>query len=191
MKIFSSQKIKISKICLYALRQLKRFFNPSQMRLLLDSYFYSVLYYNSVVWLTPSLKSDLKHDLLAVSAWALRSCMMNPQCEVSFINVHKLNKKCTPQQIMLYQISINLYKTLNYTTCLPPTEVIRVIEQIISTRRQVLFETFCSNRSKIGMNANENKFYHINKQIPLANLNLNFEAYKRLMKIKFLLFGNT
>ena len=161
------------------------------MRLLLDTYFYSVLYYNSVIWLTPSLKSEMKHDLLAISSWALRSCMMNPQCEISFINVHRHNKKCTPKQVMLYQISLNLYKTFNFTNNVPPTEVIRVFEQMISTRRQVLFESFRSNRSKIGMNANENKFYHINKQIPLATLNFSFMAFKRVMKLKFLKFGKT
>ena len=120
----------------------------------------------------------MKHDLLAISSWALRSCMMNPQCEISFINVHRHNKKCTPEQIMLYQISLNLYKTLNFSNNEPPTEVIRVFEQMISTRRQILFESFRSNRSKIGMNANENKFYHINKQIPLTTLNLSFVAFK-------------
>ena len=33
------------------------------MKSLKDSNFYSVLYYNSVIWLTPNLKSDLKHNL--------------------------------------------------------------------------------------------------------------------------------
>ena len=45
-----------AKMALYALRQIKNFFTPSQMRLLLDSNFYSILYYNATVWLTPSLK---------------------------------------------------------------------------------------------------------------------------------------
>ena len=75
---------------------------------------------------------------------------------------------------MLYKISLNLYKTLNFTNIELPTEVIRVFEQMISTRRQILFESFRSNRSKIGMNSNENKFYHINKQIPLATPKLKF-----------------
>ena len=33
---------------LFALRLLRKFFNDQEMRLLLDSYFYSVLYYNAV-----------------------------------------------------------------------------------------------------------------------------------------------
>ena len=44
-----------SKKKLFALRLLKRCFAPSQMRVLLDSQFYSALYYNSVIWLTTEL----------------------------------------------------------------------------------------------------------------------------------------
>ena len=78
------------------------------------SKFYSILYYNAVVWLTPDLKSESKHDLLSVSALALRSCLYLAHCnEISFINIHKLHKKCTPEQITNYQLSLNLYKTIN------------------------------------------------------------------------------
>ena len=66
-----------AKKALFALRLLRKFFNDKEMRLLLDSYFYSVLYYNAVVWLTPELSSTLKQHLLSVSANALRSCMMS------------------------------------------------------------------------------------------------------------------
>ena len=40
---------------LFALRLLRKFFSDQEMHLLLDSNFYSVLYYNSVLWLTPEL----------------------------------------------------------------------------------------------------------------------------------------
>ena len=180
-----------AKKALYALRQIKNFFTPSQMRLLLDSNFYSVLYYNATVWLTPSLRSDLKHDLLTVSALALRCCMPNHQSEISFINVHKLNCKCTPEQIMLYQIALNLYKIVNFNNHTPSTEVITVLEKTVNTRSQVLFEILRTNVTRIGTNSIENKLYHINKVIPLDNLNMPFVAFKRLMKIRFLKFGKT
>ena len=66
-----------AKIALYALRLLKRYFTPNQMRILLDSHFYSVLYYNAVIWLTPSLSSDVKQNLLSISANVLRNCLMH------------------------------------------------------------------------------------------------------------------
>ena len=61
---------------LYALRLLKKFFSQEQMRLLLDSQFYSVLFYNSVIWLTPELNAPMKQNLLSISASALRICVL-------------------------------------------------------------------------------------------------------------------
>ena len=57
-----------AKKALFALRLLKKYFSPPEMRLLLDSNFYSILYYNAVIWLTPNLKSESKQSLLSVSA---------------------------------------------------------------------------------------------------------------------------
>ena len=77
---------------LFALRLLSRFFNNNQMRTLLDAHFYSVLYYNAVIWLTPTLASDLKHSLLSISANALRSCLMFKGFDISFDFIHKIQK---------------------------------------------------------------------------------------------------
>ena len=75
-----------AKKTLYALRMLRKFFNDQEMRLLLDSNFYSVLYYNSVLWLTPELSSVLKQSLLSISANALRSCMLLSKLPFSYTN---------------------------------------------------------------------------------------------------------
>ena len=54
-----------------------------------------------------------------------------------------------------------------------------------------MFETFKSNRNKIGMNTISNKFFHISKLIKLDFLNLGFVHFKKLMKIQFLKNGRT
>ena len=54
-----------------------------------------------------------------------------------------------------------------------------------------MFERHKGNKSKIGMNMNENKFYPLNKLIIMDNLSWSFARFKKQMKIKFLLFGNT
>ena len=158
------------------------------MRILLDANFYSILYYNSVVWLTPNLSSEMKQSLLSVSANALRSCL-NLDYDLSFENVHKISKKCTPKQVTLYQISLNLYITLNVPFL--RTETITVLEQSVFTRRQTNFEILRANLTKIGMNTLANKFYHITKMIGLDKLNLSFVHYKKIMKIQFLKYGRT
>ena len=185
--------IQKAKRSLFALRVLKPFFNKAKMRILLESNFYSVLYYNSSIWLTPDLSAACKQDFLSVSALALRSCLGNYQCDISFLNLHKNNNKCTPAQITMYHLSLNLYRTLNenVTVNSPSTELIRLLEQVVITRRQVMFELFKTNKSKIGMNANENKLYHINKLIVMDKLNWSLPRFKKHMKIQFLTFGNT
>ena len=105
--------------------------------LLLDANFYSILYYNAVIWLTPNISCDAKHDLLSISSNALRSCLMYDGFNISFEKIH--NQKCTPSQIILYQIAINLYKAINFEKC-PTFEQINLLEQIVCGSRQLKFE---------------------------------------------------
>ena len=73
--IHIASAISKAKKSLFAIKQLKKYLNSIEMRTLLDSYFYSVLYYNANIWLTPDLNSVMKHDLLAISANGLRACI--------------------------------------------------------------------------------------------------------------------
>ena len=140
-------------------------FNDQEMRLLLDSNFYSVLYYNSVLWLTPGLSAVLQQSLLSISANALRSCMLSFNSEISFENIHKKCKKCKPTQIMFYQTSLQLHKSINeiYDYC--TSEHATLLNNIVCTRRQLKFEITRNNRGKIGMNTFSNKFYHVSLNI--------------------------
>ena len=65
------------------------------------------------------------------------------------------------------------------------------MDNVVCTRRQVMFELHRNNRTKIGMNAIENKLYHINKLIVMDKLVWSYPLYKKQMKIQFLKFGNT
>ena len=122
------------------------------MRMLLDSNFYSILNYNAVLWLTPELSSVMKQALLSISANVLRSCMMSRNSDISFVTIHTLCKKCTPTQIMSYQSSLQLHKSLTklYESC--TTEHATLLNNIVFTGRQLNFEIIRYNRSKIGMN---------------------------------------
>ena len=133
----------------------------------------------------------MKHDLLAISANGLRSSMSINTLDLSFENLHLLNKKCTPNQIMLYQLSMSLHKIYNIDSWHLNFETITVIDQMILSSRQVNFQILRNNRRKIGLNTTANKIYHLNNQIGLERLNLNFAHFKKLSKIQFLKYGNT
>ena len=110
------------------------------MRVLLDSHFYSVLYFNSVIWLTPEITTPMKQSLLSISANALRCCIEFGN--VSFDNVLKICAKCTPSQIMMYQAALKLHKiTTSIFEEEITTENVRVLNQMVSTSRQASFQT--------------------------------------------------
>ena len=152
----------------------------------IDSYFQSVLYYNASIWLTPELSATCKHDLLSVSSYALRTCFANNAYDISFVNLHKHNKKCTPNQIMMYLLSLNLYASLSKNFTVPSNQMVRLLDQIICTSRQTMFELRKANNTKIGKNMKENKFYPLNKLILMDNLSWSFARFKKQMKINFL-----
>ena len=99
--------------------------------------------------------------------------------------------KCNPNQIMLYQISLLLFKTVNENSLTPTRSFVGLMNQAVCSGRQVMFELHRVNRTKIGMNSLENKLYHINKLIVMDKLNWSFPLFKKHMKIQFLKFGNT
>ena len=128
-------------------------------------------------------------QLLSISACALRSCLMNFNSMISFEKIHEQNKKCTPAQIMAYQAALKLHKTLNFV--LPNFEIVTVLDQMILSSRQTMFQILRNNSTKIGMNTTANKLYQITKMIPLSSLLFTFVHYKKLMKIIFLKCGKT
>ena len=98
----------------------------------------------------------MKHDLLAISANGLRACMSVNTYDLSFERLHVLNKKCTPSQIMLYQLSLSLHKLYNVNSCLLDFETVTVIDQMILTSRQINFQILRNNTRKIGLNTTAN-----------------------------------
>ena len=161
------------------------------MRQLLDSNFYSILYYNSSIWLNHFLSPEFKQKLLSISANALRSCLKNKAFGVSFVNVHRISKKCTPTQILLYNQAIQLHKTVNHKDFPSTLDDVTLVDQTVCTSRQLRFKIFRNNKLKVGLNMPTNKLYCISDMVSYDMLNLGFTHFKKLAKIQFLKFGKT
>ena len=74
---------------------------------------YSILYYNCEVWLLPSLSRVLKQHVLSASANALRMLNGVSDLRLSYEQLHKIQKRANPQDVMRYKLSIQLYKIFN------------------------------------------------------------------------------
>ena len=114
---------------------------------------------------------------------------MHEGIDIKFENLHKLHKKCTPTQIMYYQLALNLHKTLKHEETDLNFEIITVLDQMVCTGRQIKFQIFRNSNCKIGSNTTANKFFHLNGVIGLDLLNLKRVHIKKIAKIQFLKYG--
>ena len=165
---------------LYAIKLLTKYFNSPEIKMLLNSYFYSTLYYNSQIWLSNNLDQNSKQTLLSASAKALRLTRPLGTRILSFEELHKISKQSTPAQVALFKLSIELYKLYNSENA--SMNHTRLATQIIVGRRQNFFMCFRQNNYKIGLNSLVNKFFYLNGKIPLDLLNLNLSGFKYKMK---------
>ena len=116
---------------------------------------------------------------------------MHEGFDVSFDNLHKIHKKCTPNQIMNYQLALNLHKTLNHNEGDLTFKIITVLDQMVCTRRQIKFQIFRNSNCKIGFNTTANKFFYLNDKIGFELLNLTKVHFKKIAKIQFLKYGKS
>ena len=108
-----AQTIKKTESALHCMRQIKYFFTPSELMQIITSNVYSILYYNSEIWNIPSLHNEAKQKLLSTSAGALKICTPTYHDRMSYVDLHTLNKRATPEQMCLYKSSILIYKLIN------------------------------------------------------------------------------
>ena len=111
-----AQSIRKAKSAVYAIKQIRKFFTRTELRQLLTSNFYSILYYNCEIWLQPGLNSNLKSQLLSASAKALQICDSKTDVGISFEQLHLVHKRANPQKMMTYRLALQLFKIHNSTT---------------------------------------------------------------------------
>ena len=173
---------------LNAIKLTKNFFNKQELLQLVTSNFFSVLYYNSEIWHLPSLNNNLKTKLMSVSARALKVCMYYPDPLISYERIHSINKRAPPNDMMKYNLGIQLYKLYNSKE--HSLEWIHLNHNQILTSRQTHFEILKSNSLKVGLNALANRFAYINGKIELGWLNLSYETFKVKCKNLFIIKTN-
>ena len=182
-----SNTIAKSNKAICALKLIKRYMFPHEMKQLLISNYYSILYYNSQIWLSHALCHESKQQLLSASANALRSCINLRNPFISFEAIHKHFKQPTPVQIGNYAMSLLLFGIYNAIEQTP--DWLSFTTQIIMTGRQRNFDILRSNNFKIGLNILPNKLYSIRNSVSLDYLDLPYHQYKTKMKLLFKPFG--
>jgi hypothetical protein len=176
--------VKKSTKALHAIRLIRPYFSFSELRSLITSNFYSILYYNSEVWHLPTLNPVSKNHLLAASANALKLCTPNYDRTMSFETLHVLNGRANPTNLMKYKHAILLYKIYNRGE--PPKDWLALNFNQVLPRRQTYFAAIKDQNFKIGSNILSNRLTTLNHKIPLQWLNLSIDTFKVKCKTLFL-----
>ena len=169
---------------LNAIKIIRKYFNTKELLQILTSNYYSILYYNSEVWMLKNLNSYLKRSLLSASANALKMALHYPKRNINYKELHRITKRATPEMLSMYKLALLLFKV--YNDCWPLDEWIQLNENQYFTSRQTFFKTNTNNRLICGINALNNRLHHLNGLIKLDHLNLNYDKYKIVCKNQFM-----
>ena len=173
-----------SKKALHAISMIKKYFTKSQLLSLITACYYSVLYFNSEIWLLPTLGPLLKQKLLAASAAPLKSITHAYDRSMSYDQLHFINQRATPTQITTYKHALLLHKTYNENS-MSINWVNMFFNQQFNARSNTV-KFFNTSRYKIGNNVLGNRFVHLNNKIEFNWLNEPTNTFKILAKRKFL-----
>jgi hypothetical protein len=177
--------IKKSTRNLHAIKIISKYFNNEELKTLLTSNFYTVLYYNSEIWHLPSLNPYLKGLLLSASSKALKICTPSYNLSMSYNDLHVINNRATPDNFCLYKHSLLLHSLFNKQQ--PPIDWIQINFNQNLNNRNLNFEIYSNSNYKVGKNNKvSSRLACINSKIPLDWLNKEINGYKILCKEKFL-----
>jgi hypothetical protein len=92
---------------------IRKHFNTRELVQILTSNFFSILYYNSEVWMLNNLNASLKRSLLSTSANALKMAVCYPKHNINY----KLTQteRATPEMFSVHKLSLLLFKLYNET----------------------------------------------------------------------------
>ena len=91
--------------------------------------------------------------------------MFYPDPMILYANIHIMNQRATPDSMLLYRMSIQLFKL--YNTNVHSLEWISLNWNQILTSRQSKFAILKTNVKKVGLNILSNRLSALNNKIPL------------------------
>ena len=168
----------------HAINLIRKYFTSSELKGLLTSNYFSILYYNSEIWHLPSLKPQLKQKLLSASANAVKLCLSSLPPNTSFETMHNLAQRATPSQMTSYKHALQLFKLYNSTNMSDDWVSLNVQQNF--NRRNEKVQLIKISNYKVGNNYMVNRLMILNNKIEFSWLNESFNAFKIKCKQLFL-----
>ena len=82
---------------------IKYHFTPEELKQIITSNYFSVLYYISEIWNMPNLSTTLKQKLLLTSANTLKIVTQSYHHRMSIAELHKINNRGTSSEMCDYK----------------------------------------------------------------------------------------
>ena len=179
-----NKTINKAKKAFHAISLIRKYFDKNEIKGLLTSNYFSVLYYNSEIWHLPTLSPHLKQKLLSASANAIKLCLTKLPQNTSFESIHNLAKRATPTQISSYKHAIQLYKLYNSSNMSDDWLSLNIQQSF--NERNGKFQIYNISNYKVGRNLICNRFKQLNNKINYTWLNESLNAFKIKCKTLFL-----
>ena len=170
---------------LYAIKLIRKFFSPEEVRNLLTSLYYSKLYYGSEIWHLPGLALNLKSKIKLASANACKLCISRDNVIwLSHTEIHNQAKRAMPDNMCMYKHALMLYKLLRSDLC--DDELMYLNFQIADGRRSTKFKFIKNQNYDVGKNILLNRMHILNDRIEKSLIDLTLTSYKVKCKELFL-----
>ena len=169
---------------LHAIQLIRNHFTKKETLQLITSNYYSVLYYNSEIWHLPSLSNITKKQLLSASAQPLKMCTHNYDQSISFITLHTLNNRATPDKMIKYKTSLLLHKIVNNNEMSLEWQQLFFNQNFNQRNNRANFRDL--SKYRIGKNLITNRLNILNNKIPYDWFNESIQSFKIKCKALFL-----
>ena len=170
---------------LYAIRMIRKYFSPQEIKNLLTALFYSKLYYGSEIWHLPGLQLKLKKSLKLASANACKLCIPRENAHLlTHTEVHALAKRAMPENMCIYKHALILHKLLRNELC--NDEMMYLNFQIAENNRSTKMNFMKIQNYDVGKNILLNRLHILNDKIEKNWINLSIDSYKIKCKELFL-----
>ena len=169
---------------LHAIQLIRNHFTKKETLQLITSNYFSVLYYNSEIWHLPSLSNITKKQLLSASAQPLKMCTHNYDQSISFITLHTLNNRATPDKMIKYKTSLLLHKIVNNNEMSLEWQQLFFNQNFNQRNNRANFRDL--SKYRIGKNLITNRLNILNNKIPYDWFNESIQSFKIKCKALFL-----
>lgn len=162
------------------MKYLRKYFTEDELTIILKGQLLSSVYYNSEVWLIPTLHAMMKRRLLSASAGLIKATYGLHEWHISNRDLHELGGLPTPEQWSKYVTARTLHSILNTQRPDDIYNALALQARYESRTNRMYFGE--NNNKRVGRNCFQNRCDLVSKKLGTINWTANWSALKNSVK---------